>query len=463
MPRSTTQTTSAYPHRPPTSDASLPVNAPKRSQRERLVDAMLELSATTGYHSVTVAQVSSRAGVSSATFYEQFEGKDDCMVAAYRAAVARIFARARLAASTRDWHDAARDALERLMGAVQENPHAARLLFVEALGAGPELRDERQRVVAGFEQIAEAVLARQQDDTLDIPIAALTGAIRHIVSRYLRTHAEDRLPSLTDDLVSWVESYATPAAAPRWSSGPDALLPRARTALSATRRVPTRIPTRLPRGRHGLPAGVVARSHRTRIIYGAAEAMMVKGYAHTTVADIVAAAGVARDVFYEHFTDKQDAFLEAQQHPTQYILDVCATAYFAEQEWPERVWSYLQTLIRLITENPAISHLRLVECYAAGPKAIRRAEEITRAFGIFLQEGYNYGAEARERPRLCSQAITGAIYEIIQRSVALGRAGELPRQLPQMVYVALAPFTGATEAIAMMPQLRARYDDAGQS
>jgi hypothetical protein len=61
----------------------------------------------------------------------------------------------------------------------------------------------------------------------------------------------------------------------------------------------------------------------------------------------------------------------------------------------------------LIAQNPAISHLRLVECYASGPAAIRRAEEITRSFTIFLHEGYHYRPEAASLPRLCSQAIAG--------------------------------------------------------
>ncbi len=117
---------------------------------------------------------------------------------------------------------------------------------------------------------------------------------------------------------------------------------------------------------------------------------MAKGYASTTVADIVAAAGVAKDAFYEHFEDKEHAFLEAQQHPTQYILDRCAEAYFQVPDWPHRLWNHLETLVSLIVENPAISHLRLVECYAAGPAAVKRAEEITRAFNIFLEEGYVY-------------------------------------------------------------------------
>jgi AcrR family transcriptional regulator len=201
---------------------------------------------------------------------------------------------------------------------------------------------------------------------------------------------------------------------------------------------------------------VIARCQRTRIIAGTAEVMLAKGYASATVTDIVAAAGVSREAFYQHFSDKQHAFLEAQQYPTPFILEACVSAYFAEDGWPRRVWAGLGKLLELIAENPAQSHLRLVECYAAGPAAARRAEEITRSFTIFLEEGFRYRPQARELPRLCSQTIGGAVFEIIQRAVADGETAQLPRYLPQVTYVAIAPFTGPRAAVELIEDMRAR-------
>jgi hypothetical protein len=63
-----------------------------------------------------------------------------------------------------------------------------------------------------------------------------------------------------------------------------------------------------------------------------------------------------------------------------------------------------------------------------------------------LQEGTASGRGA-SFPRLCSQAIAGAIFEIVQRLAAAGEWGELPRRLPQLAYIAIAPFAGAEEAI----------------
>jgi len=454
VPRSANKPAPSHRQRARKAVDSGSAGTPKGTQRERLVEAMIELCTQSGYQGVSIAQISSRAGVSSATFYEQFDGKEDCLIAAYRAAAVRVFGQM-TAVNDSNWSDAARATLGGLLKGLQSDPNAGRVIFIEALAGGPRLREEQRRVRAEVGQRTGRFLdATPTSDTLDIPTVALIGAVRSIVARHLRTNAEDQLPSLLEDLLAWIGSYTTATGKARWSTGPQALL---ELAAAEEPSPASRAPAKLPRGRHGLPAGVVARSQRTRIIHATAEVMMAKGYASATVADIVAAAGVARDVFYEHFTSKQHAFLEAQRHPTQYILDACAASYFAAEAWPERVWNFLYTLTRLISESPAIAHLRLVECYAAGPVAIRRAEEITRSFTIFFEQGYGYRPQARELPRLCSQAVTGAIYEVIQRHVARHEAAELPQHLPQLVYVAIAPFTGAEEAIGLVEQISAKH------
>jgi AcrR family transcriptional regulator len=428
----------------------------KPTQRDRILQAIIELTDKHGYQNVSIAQISSHARVSSATFYELFEGKEDCLLAAYRVTAEQMFQQVRKqSAAHRDWRELAHSALTSLLGMLRENPDAGRMLFVEAGAGGPLIAEERRRVLGEFEDFAQGFLEGlpASGEALDLPPTAIVGALRSIISRRLRTNAEDELPEVVDDVIAWLDSYRVPAELEPWSTSPKALLPR---AGKQPRKAAARTRTRLPRGRHGLPAGVVARSQRTRLIYATAEVTMEKGYANATVADIVAKAGVARDVFYEHFTDKQQAFLEAQQHPTQHIIDTCAAAYFSAKSWPERVWRGIGALLELIAANPELSHLRLIECYAAGPVAIRRAEEITRSFAIFLEEGYGCRPQAAELPRLASEAITGALFEIIQRQVAKNDfAGLMPR-LPQITYVAIAPFIGPQAAVEQIEALSAQ-------
>jgi len=432
--------------------------APERAgQQQRLIDAMVALCAESGYLSVSVADVSTRAGVSSKTFYEIFADKEDCLLAAYRSSAAHLLANVEPVAEQGDWRVAAGAALDRLLRAVRDEPAAARLLLVEALAGGGRVRAERDRTLEVFEQRAQQFLDSAQRDgkMLDLPASAVIGAVRSIASRELRTHGEDRLPAIGEDLLAWLESYGVAVGSRRWSTGPHSRLP----AAAARRLVSKRqiiVPGRLPRGRHSLPAGVVARSQRTRIIHGTADVMASKGYAEATVSDIVAAAAISREVFYAHFSNKQDAFLAAQQYVTQHILEACTAAYFSGSTWPERVWSCLEALIGLLVSNPELAHLRLVECYAAGPAAIEQTEQLKRAARIFLQEGFNTIPGQSSVPPLATDAIAGAVFEVLYAHIAHGELDQLPRRLPQLTYIAIAPFLGPKRAIAAIERIRER-------
>lgn len=206
-------------------------------------------------------------------------------------------------------------------------------------------------------------------------------------------------------------------------------------------------PTLLPKGRHGLSPAVVARNHRERIMYATAEVLDAKGYAEMTVADIVSAARVARDVFYQHFSDKQDAFLAAQQHNLYENLAVGAIRFFEGPAWPERMWNVLESITSFVAQQPLVANLRYVEPYAAGPEAIQRMDDATLNFTFFIAEGYGQREQARQLPHLASEAIAGATFEKIRNEIAHGRATELPRLLPQLTYVVIAPFTGPAEAV----------------
>ena len=174
---------------------------------------------------------------------------------------------------------------------------------------------------------------------------------------------------------------------------------------------------------------------------------MKKGYENTTVADIVAAAGVSRDVFYEHFTDKHNAFLEAQQHPTQHILDTCAAAYFSVEDWPERIWRAFSALIEMVVATPDLAPApgRVLRGGTRRDPPRRGDHEVVHDLP---RGGLRYRPEARELPHLCSQAIAGAIFEIIQRHVARGDGAGLAGGCPSSPTSRSRPSWAPRHAIA---------------
>jgi len=308
-------------------------------------------------------------------------------------------------------------------------------------------------MLGGFVERAEEFLERPRgadELTLDVPPLALLGGVCTVVRSYLEEHRADQLPGAGEGLLAWVRSYAIPASGERWSAGcASTLRAPASSASAELQRTAISRPGRLAR-RHALAAGAVARNQRRRIMWALAEQSAEKGYRELTVSDLVSAAGVARDVFYAHFSDKLDVLLATREEIARELIATCSKAFYGPSSWPERVYEGLRTLTGLIAAQPDLARLVLVESFAAGRLAVRESVEALRVAPIFLEEGYHQRPQAARLPRLCSQAITGAIFELIYQQVAYGDARELPRRLPRLAYVAVAPFTGPAEATRLI-------------
>ena len=136
-----------------------------RSQRERMVESMIAVVALKGYTETTVADIISNAGVSRATFYEQFTDKEDCFVAAYGAVMERLlaFVARGFAIETDDWIVQIRNGIGNLLVYLAHNPVAARVGIVEGFGAGARARDRYQQAVRCFLPFLDAGRAYTAD------------------------------------------------------------------------------------------------------------------------------------------------------------------------------------------------------------------------------------------------------------------------------------------------------------
>jgi AcrR family transcriptional regulator len=124
-------------------------------QRARILAAMVQVVAEEGAGSVTVARVVSRAGVSRRTFYDLFDGCEDCFLAVFEDALARATQVAVGAAQDTPsaWRERVRAGLAALLGLFDEEPALGSLLVVDALGAGPEVLECRARALESLAAI----------------------------------------------------------------------------------------------------------------------------------------------------------------------------------------------------------------------------------------------------------------------------------------------------------------------
>jgi AcrR family transcriptional regulator len=125
------------------------------AQRTRLLDAALAVVAEQGYRQMTVRRVSGWAGVSNKTFYDLFSDREDCFLAAFDHAVEQMAGVVTTAwMGKREWGTRVRAALGALLSFLDAEPACCRLVFVEALGAGPRVLARRAQIL---ERVAVAV------------------------------------------------------------------------------------------------------------------------------------------------------------------------------------------------------------------------------------------------------------------------------------------------------------------
>ncbi len=110
---------------------------------------MVDVVGERGVGNVTVAHVVARSGMSRRTFYELFEGCEDCLLVACEDALERIAAVVIPAygASTR-WREKLRAGLAALLEFLEFDRGRGRLVIVGTPGAGPRVLERRRRVLA---------------------------------------------------------------------------------------------------------------------------------------------------------------------------------------------------------------------------------------------------------------------------------------------------------------------------
>ena len=173
----------------------------------------------------------------------------------------------------------------------------------------------------------------------------------------------------------------------------------------------------LPRGRHGLTREQVVESQRTRIFRAMAETMAEKGYAATSVADVLRAAKVSRETFYEQFDSKEDCFMSALEAAVDVVLAAAFSTPPAGGTPLERFDRGLRTYLDALAAQPALSRLFLIEVYAAGPAALERRAAVQRRFAAVLDDTFGRRTAG---DRFANEAIVAATSSMVTARLAAG-------------------------------------------
>jgi AcrR family transcriptional regulator len=415
----------------------------KNTQRDRLIAGIIEVANRDGYAGCSVSAVTAAAKVSKPTFYEYFQDRDDCFVAALEVVCMSLLEEilATIAQEPAEW--AMTSAAATMARFASAEPLLARFLMNEPLAAGGPALEARDRGIGELAKAVEQALASAAADTLvpDVPIEIVIGGIYRLLASRLR-RSEPITTALADSICEWLRSYEVTLEEHRWRSlrlwpklEPSPYLPKTRL----------RPPDPLGPGRPRLSEPEVAENQRRRILFSTAHLAKEKGFSATTVAEIVKHAHVDLRAFYALFPEKQDAFMAVQELGLQDVIAVTALAFFAGASWPERSWEAGRALTQFLEMNPTLATIGFVEAYAVGPAAAQRIEDSHVAFTIFLREGLHHTSKADALSRVALEATVVSGFELVYRQVRSKRRAAVSGALPYIAYLWLTPFLGPQE------------------
>jgi AcrR family transcriptional regulator len=190
------------------------------SQRERLLAGLAHVVSERGYGATTITEIVKAATVSTRAFYENFDSKEECFLAAFEAVLAHLEELiAEAVQPVPDWPHRVIAALRAALDFFAEEPDLARLCLVETVTATPPIAARFREAVIGAIPYLEPGRAERADDDATLPDStedSLIGGLVIFASRSILADAP--LTALLPDLVDFVLSpYLGPETAKRFA------------------------------------------------------------------------------------------------------------------------------------------------------------------------------------------------------------------------------------------------------
>jgi AcrR family transcriptional regulator len=207
------------PRSGPAAGQALPPAYAVRSERERLLEAMVRVAAAKGYEATTVADVIEAAAVSRATFDEMFASREACFLEAYDAVIDVLVAHVSTAFEStvgQPWPDRIATGLRALVDLLASEHDIARMAMVEVTAVGEDARIRYRAALGRFTYfLEEGRTVSPQADELPADTArfAIGGATSMIFDEVRAGRGPELRRLLPDLLFAVLMPYIGPEAA----------------------------------------------------------------------------------------------------------------------------------------------------------------------------------------------------------------------------------------------------------
>jgi AcrR family transcriptional regulator len=189
---------------------------------------------------------------------------------------------------------------------------------------------------------------------------------------------------------------------------------------------------RLPHGPSGMAREDVERNQRARLYGAMIEAVSRNGYQSTTVAQVIALAGVSRRAFYELFANKQECFLGTYDLMVAQARRRLLHAWVSEHGWENRMHASVRGLLVGLSRAPKGPRLVLVESLGIGPPARERMQLAGLVFERIVASAFSVAPEPACYPQLTPRIVVSGVRNVVFNRLLERRHRELA-QLPDEV------------------------------
>jgi len=201
----------------------------------------------------------------------------------------------------------------------------------------------------------------------------------------------------------------------------------------------------LPRGPHSLPATEVARNQRERIFAALLEVVQEHGYQGTSVARILAVAGVSSRDFYKQFADKRECFALVHEASQERLFAVFGAPCEPGAGLTQRVRCSLGAGLDQLGAEPALAHLLVLGAPAAGGEIARRHHQWLERYADLLDRAAADLPAAQRPSRSTELTIVGGLVSRIAQRVLAEQANRLPELTAELVEVVVSFYGIAAE------------------
>lgn len=174
--------------------------------------------------------------------------------------------------------------------------------------------------------------------------------------------------------------------------------------------------------------------HRTRLLHAMGSSAADRGFAATTIADIVREAGVSKRTFYEHFVSKEACFLALYRAVSASALRTLSDSVRPEKPWHHQIETALNAYFAHLSAGPRLLRTLFVEVHHLGEEGAVVRREVMQHLADFLLQTVNrpsgFAAPSHELSPTMAMAAVGGINELVLMAIERGEAEQLPRLTP---------------------------------